>query len=59
MPKRRYICEETYEPQQILARHVRNRVLEYLVAWVGYGADGDPWEPPEHLKKYQHPIAEF
>ena len=24
---------------------------EYLIAWKGYGPDGDTWEPEEHLGK--------
>ena len=49
MPKRRIVYEEEYVANKLLARRVSGRALEYLVAWEGYGADGDTWEPAVHL----------
>ena len=49
MPKRRIVYEEEYVANKLLARRVSGRALEYLVAWEGYGADGDTWEPATHL----------
>ena len=49
MAPKRKILEEPYEIQKLLARRVKRGQIEYLVAWKGFGADGDTWEPPEHI----------
>ena len=51
MPKKRLVLGNPYNVEKILARRVKRGGIEYLVAWEGYGTEGDTWEPPEHLPK--------
>ena len=46
MPKKRLVLGDHYNVENILARRVKRGGIEYLVAWDGYGTEGDTWEPP-------------
>ena len=41
MGKTRKVLEEDYEPDKVLARRVKRHEIEYLVAWNGFGPEGD------------------
>jgi len=42
--------ENDFKVDRLLAARGVKRGIEYIVAWQGYGADGDTWEPEEHMK---------
>uniref|UniRef100_A0A914XYJ6 Chromo domain-containing protein n=1 Tax=Panagrolaimus superbus TaxID=310955 RepID=A0A914XYJ6_9BILA len=45
--------EETFELEKIISHRVvkkrKRMVNEYLVRWLGYGAESDTWEPEENI----------
>lgn len=49
MPRKRKILEIEYNVDKILAVRVVRGAAEFLVLWEGCGADGETWEPREHL----------
>ena len=42
--------ENDFKVDRLLAARGVKRGIEYIVAWQGYGADGDTWKPEEHIK---------
>ena len=46
----RIFCPESRKVKKLLDKRIRNRNIEYLVAWEGYyGPDERSWEPKKNL----------
>jgi hypothetical protein len=50
---------DTYEPEKIIAERLAKGVTQYQVAWVGYEAKHNTWEPIEHLAGCEDMIADM
>jgi len=42
-------AEEEYTVERLKDKRIRNGMIEYLIAWQGYGPDEDTWEPKKNL----------
>ena len=50
---------EEYQVSEVLNSRLRNRRLEYLVSFKGYGPEENEWLPEENLENAKEAIAEF
>ncbi|KAG9097213.1 hypothetical protein FS749_006820 [Ceratobasidium sp. UAMH 11750] len=51
--------EEEWEVEEILSSRKRRGEIQYLVKWLGYGPEGNTWEPYEHLGNAKETLAKY
>ena len=51
--------QDVYEVEEVLQRRKLGRLVEYLVAWKGYPADVNSWEPASGLTGARDAIVRF
>jgi hypothetical protein len=51
--------EMEYEVEEILDSRIKNRRLEYLIHWQGYGIDERTWEPSSNVTNALEKVKEF
>ena len=51
--------DQEYEVAKVLDSRRKNRIIEYLVDWKGYGEEERQWEPEKHLENALDAVLDF